>query len=96
MSAPSHIRVERDGAVGLLLMDRPERFNALDVRMAQDLRAAGLKLARDPAVRAVIFRGTGGKCFCAGAERPGAVILDTGFGRRMLAEPEGELLPRIC
>jgi hydrogenase expression/formation protein HypE len=30
------------------------------------------------------------------AERPGSVILDTGFGKRMLAEPEGELLPRIC
>ncbi len=30
------------------------------------------------------------------AERPGAVILDTGIGKRMLAEPEGELLPRIC
>jgi hydrogenase expression/formation protein HypE len=30
------------------------------------------------------------------AERPGSVVLDTGFGRRMLAEPEGELLPRIC
>jgi hydrogenase expression/formation protein HypE len=30
------------------------------------------------------------------AERPGTVILDTGFGRRILAEPEGELLPRIC
>jgi hydrogenase expression/formation protein HypE len=30
------------------------------------------------------------------AERPGAVILDTGLGKRMLAEPEGELLPRIC
>ena len=29
-------------------------------------------------------------------ERPGSVILDTGFGRRLLAEPEGELLPRIC
>jgi len=29
-------------------------------------------------------------------ERPGVVILDTGFGRRILAEPEGELLPRIC
>jgi len=24
------------------------------------------------------------------------VILDTGFGRRLVAEPEGELLPRIC
>jgi len=26
----------------------------------------------------------------------GSVILDTGFGRRILAEPEGEPLPRIC
>jgi hydrogenase expression/formation protein HypE len=30
------------------------------------------------------------------AEHAGAVILDTGFGRRLLVEPEGELLPRIC
>jgi hydrogenase expression/formation protein HypE len=30
------------------------------------------------------------------SERPGSVILDTGFGRRLLAEPEGEPLPRIC
>lgn len=30
------------------------------------------------------------------ATHPGQVILDTGFGRRLLAEPEGELLPRIC
>jgi len=30
------------------------------------------------------------------AERPPSVILDTGLGRRLVAEPEGELLPRIC
>ena len=30
------------------------------------------------------------------AERPGSVILDTGLGRRLLAEIEGEPLPRIC
>ncbi len=30
------------------------------------------------------------------ADYPGTVILDTGFGRRLVAEPEGELLPRIC
>jgi hydrogenase expression/formation protein HypE len=29
-------------------------------------------------------------------ERPGSIILDTGFGRRLLAEPESEPLPRIC
>lgn len=30
------------------------------------------------------------------AERQGLVVLDTGFGSRLLAEAEGELLPRIC
>jgi len=29
-------------------------------------------------------------------QHAGSVILDTGFGRRILAEPEGEPLPRIC
>jgi hydrogenase expression/formation protein HypE len=29
-------------------------------------------------------------------DHSGKVILDTGFGRRLLTEPEGEPLPRIC
>jgi hydrogenase expression/formation protein HypE len=29
-------------------------------------------------------------------DHSGRVILDTGFGRRLLTEPEGEPLPRIC
>ena len=32
---------------------------------------------------------------CVG-DRSGTVILDTGFGRRLVAEPDGDLLPRIC
>jgi len=34
-----------------------------------------------------------GRCV---TERPGSIILDTGFGRRLVAEPDGEPLPRIC
>jgi hydrogenase expression/formation protein HypE len=30
------------------------------------------------------------------AEHAGSVVLDTGFGRRLLTEPEGDLVPRIC
>jgi hydrogenase expression/formation protein HypE len=30
------------------------------------------------------------------AEFEGSVVVDTGFGRRVLPEAEGELLPRIC
>jgi 2-(1,2-epoxy-1,2-dihydrophenyl)acetyl-CoA isomerase len=62
-----HIRIEHDGAVGILTIDRRDRFNSLDVETAQDLRKAGLQLARDPDVRAVILRGAGG-IFCSGAD----------------------------
>ena len=62
-----NIRVERDGAVGILTIDRRERFNSLDVATARDFRRAGLQLARDPSVRAVVLRGEGG-VFCSGAD----------------------------
>jgi len=62
-----HIRVERDGAMGVLTIERRERFNSLDVETARDLRRAGLELARDPAVRAVVLTGAGG-VFCSGAD----------------------------
>ena len=29
-------------------------------------------------------------------EPSGSILLDTGFGQRLLSEPDGELLPRIC
>jgi 2-(1,2-epoxy-1,2-dihydrophenyl)acetyl-CoA isomerase len=63
----THIRVEREGGVGVIAIDRPQRFNSLDVTTAQDLRRAGLQMARDEQVRAVILRGTGG-AFCSGAD----------------------------
>jgi 2-(1,2-epoxy-1,2-dihydrophenyl)acetyl-CoA isomerase len=62
-----HIRLEHDGGVGLITIDRPQRFNSLDVTTAQDLRRAGLQMARDERVRAVILRGTAG-AFCSGAD----------------------------
>jgi 2-(1,2-epoxy-1,2-dihydrophenyl)acetyl-CoA isomerase len=63
----SHIRIDRHGAVGVLSIARRDRFNSLDVETAQDLRKAGLQLARDKEVRAVVLRGDGG-VFCSGAD----------------------------
>lgn len=62
-----HIRMTRDGAVGIITIDRPERFNAMDVAMAQDFRKAGLQFARAEDVRCVVLRGAGG-VFCSGAD----------------------------
>jgi 2-(1,2-epoxy-1,2-dihydrophenyl)acetyl-CoA isomerase len=62
-----HIRMERDGAVGIITIDRRERFNSLDAETAQDFRKAGLRYARDAEIRAVMIRGAGGT-FCSGAD----------------------------
>ncbi|MCS7350448.1 MAG: enoyl-CoA hydratase-related protein [Anaerolineae bacterium] len=59
--------MQRKGAVGIIQLDRPERFNALDVAMARDLRKAALQLARDPEIRCVILAGTD-RVFCSGAD----------------------------
>ena len=62
-----HIVTEQKGAVGIITMARPERFNALDVKMARDLRKAALGYARDETIRCVILAG-GEKVFCSGAD----------------------------
>ncbi len=63
----THIKTSRDGAVGVITIARRERFNSLDVDTAQDLRKAGLQLARAGDVRCVVLRGEGG-IFCSGAD----------------------------
>jgi len=63
----SHIRLEVENGVATITIDRPERFNSLDAETARDLRRAGLRAARDSAVRAVVLRGTKG-VFCSGAD----------------------------
>lgn len=63
----SSIRLSVEQSVGTITIDRPQRFNALDVETARDLRKAGLQMARDPNVRAVVLQGTNG-VFCSGAD----------------------------
>lgn len=62
-----HIRMTTEGAVGTITLDRRERFNALDVAMAQDFRKAGLQFARAPEIRCVVIRGVN-TVFCSGAD----------------------------
>jgi enoyl-CoA hydratase/carnithine racemase len=55
-----------DGVVELQLA-RADKMNALDPAMFDALLDAGARLARDPAVRAVVLAGRG-KAFCAGLD----------------------------
>lgn len=67
MNETTAVRTERRGAVGVITLDRPERFNALDVRTAQDLRRAALAFSRDDDVRCVVLSGRR-EVFCSGVD----------------------------
>jgi enoyl-CoA hydratase len=51
--------VHRDGRVGWLVFDRPERGNAMDAAMLDELEAAWQELAADPEVRVIVNTGNG-------------------------------------
>lgn len=61
------LRVEIDGPVATITIDRPEALNALTVPVKVALREALESLAVDRAVRAVILTGAG-RAFCAGQD----------------------------
>jgi 2-(1,2-epoxy-1,2-dihydrophenyl)acetyl-CoA isomerase len=63
----THIHTHRSASVGIITIDRPARFNSLDVRTAQDFRRAALQFARDSDVRAIVLKGLPGM-FCSGAD----------------------------
>ncbi|WP_033211938.1 enoyl-CoA hydratase/isomerase family protein [Kitasatospora phosalacinea] len=62
------VRHERDGALAVLTIDRPDAMNALDVPTKIALRDAVTAVAADPEVRAVLLTGAGGKAFCVGQD----------------------------
>lgn len=64
------VRLEIDGAVAEVVLDRPDRLNALDEAAMDRARAVFTGLAGHPEVRAVLVRGSG-RAFCAGRDISG-------------------------
>ncbi len=59
---------EREGAVGLVVLDRPRALNALTLPMVRALAAALAAWEHDPAVAHVVVTGAGDRAFCAGGD----------------------------
>ncbi|HKU40136.1 MAG TPA: enoyl-CoA hydratase [Polyangiales bacterium] len=58
----------KDGAIGQLIFNNPERRNALSIDMWQGIPAILEAFERDPEVRVVMFAGAGDKAFVSGAD----------------------------
>ncbi|HET7586248.1 MAG TPA: enoyl-CoA hydratase/isomerase family protein [Gemmatimonadaceae bacterium] len=63
----SRVRTSRAGAVGRVTLARPDKKNALDRTMVDELADAMRAMADDPAVRVVLLDADGPD-FCAGAD----------------------------
>ena len=62
------IRPERQGAVAHLVLDRPEKRNALSLEMWQAIPPLVAQARADPAVKAIVVRGVDRTAFAAGAD----------------------------
>ena len=63
-----NLLLERDGAVALVTINRPQVLNALNLATLDELRRVILDLKKDDSVRVLILTGSGEKAFVAGAD----------------------------
>ncbi|MDT5315497.1 MAG: enoyl-CoA hydratase, partial [Mycobacterium sp.] len=61
---------EQDGAILRIRLDRPEKLNAVDAPMLDELSAQFERAANDGTVRAVLLTGAG-RAFCSGGDLSG-------------------------
>jgi enoyl-CoA hydratase/carnithine racemase len=65
---PAKVLVNIIDGVGVLTLNRPAVLNALDLATVRALTRQLNAWAGDPAIRAVLLRGTGERAFCAGGD----------------------------
>jgi enoyl-CoA hydratase len=90
-----YLTLERDGAVCVLTLSRPEKLNALNHALLTELDDAVTSLQADRSLRVVIVTGAGEKAFVAGADIGELAVLDTrgaeaasAFGSRVFRKLE--------
>jgi enoyl-CoA hydratase len=72
MTKYDNILVERErrpgGEIARIILNRPDKLNAMSSEMNRDLRKAAYELSKDKDLRAVVLTGAGGKAFVGGAD----------------------------
>lgn len=85
------VTLELTGGVADVRLNRPEKLNALDLRMFEELVEVGLRVAADRSVRAVVLSGEG-RAFSAGLDFMS--VLAEGGGGRLLERDASSLANR--
>ena len=72
--------------VGWIIINRPDKLNALNLKTIRELKAALLSFKDDPGVMAVILTGSGDKAFIAGADIGELANLNSASGKEYVLE----------
>jgi len=67
-ASDSPLRIDREGPIAWVTVNRPHAHNALNLDVWRGLAAAIGELGDDPATRVVILRGAGERAFISGAD----------------------------
>jgi enoyl-CoA hydratase len=84
MGKPETLTYGRDGRIGRITLDRPERGNGITLEMPAELAAAVEEADTDPAVHVIALAGNGNG-FCGGYDLGAAETFGAGSG----GEPSG-------
>ncbi len=66
--AYEHILVDREDGVGIVTLNRPEKLNAMNRKLASELHEAVKELDADDGVGCIVLTGAGEKAFSAGGD----------------------------
>jgi enoyl-CoA hydratase/carnithine racemase len=72
------VRRRQEDGVAWVTLDRPDRLNAFDGVMLEELRATWRALRADDEVRAIVLDAAGERAFCTGIDRDWALAADSG------------------
>ncbi|WP_253737250.1 3-hydroxyacyl-CoA dehydrogenase/enoyl-CoA hydratase family protein [Halohasta salina] len=65
------IRVDREGRIGQIVLNRPERMNTISTELLDELAAAVEEFDADSEIRCLLLSGAGDRAFSAGADVSG-------------------------
>ena len=87
------VDLEVAGGVATIVINRPERLNALDAEAYQALSDAWVRVRDDAAIRVAVITGAGEKSFCVGADLKSFVNAPANLSEFWLTQ-QGQLLNR--
>jgi enoyl-CoA hydratase len=97
------VRLDIDGAVAVLTIDRPKALNALNRQVLEEMDEAIARVSHDAALRALIVTGGGEKAFVAGADigemqsyTTAQALMFAQLGHRVLGALEALHVPTIA